>query len=89
MFVHLSVRPFIFVSVVQNLAPILAVINKMSPIKVAWYVLSVKDINSWSASEPRDPGAEAEPSYVHYVIRRSKAELHILKLTFKSISAPP
>ena len=47
--------------------------HKMSLIKVACYVLRVKNLQV--------PRSKANLSYVHYIIRQVEAQLHILKLT--------
>ena len=53
----------------------------MSLIKVAWYVLIVKNMHSVSSSDPWGPRGKEKPSYVYYIIRQGKADLHTLKLT--------
>ena len=52
----------------------------MSVLKVAWYVLRVKNMHSWSPPDPWGPRDEEKPSYIHYKIRREEAKLRILKL---------
>ena len=54
--------------------------EKVSLIKVAWHVLRVKNIHSWSPPDPLGPWDEEKASYIHYNIRREEAKLHILKL---------
>ena len=54
--------------------------EKVSLIKVAWYVLRVKNIHSWSPPDPLGPWDEEKMSYIHYDIRREEAKLLILKL---------
>ena len=53
---------------------------KVSLIKVAWYVLRVKDMHSWSPPDLWGPWDEEKLSYIHYDIRREEAKLSILKL---------
>ena len=54
---------------------------KVSLIKVAWYVLRVKDMHSWSPPDLWGPWDEEKLSYIHYDIRREEAKLCILKIT--------
>ena len=54
--------------------------DKVSLIKVAWYVFRVKNIHSWSPPDPLSPWDEEKASYIHYNIRREGAKLRILKL---------
>ena len=54
--------------------------EKVSLIKVAWYVFRVKNIHSWSPPDPLGPWDEEKASYIHYNIRREEAKLRILKL---------
>ena len=53
---------------------------KVSLIKVAWYVLRVKDMHSWSPPDLWGPWDEEKLSYIHYDIRREEAKLSILKI---------
>ena len=53
---------------------------KVSLIKVAWYVLRVKDMHSWSPPDLWGPWDEEKLSYIHYDIRREEAKLRILKI---------
>ena len=53
----------------------------MKIIKVAWYVLRVKNIPSLSSLEPWLYWGEEYPSYAHYVIAQGEVKLGILKLT--------
>ena len=54
--------------------------QKVSLIKVAWYVLKVKNMHSWAPPDPWGPWDEEKPSYIHYNIRREEAKQRILKL---------
>ena len=38
---------------------------KVSLIKVAWYVLRVKNMHSWAPPDPWGPWDEEKPSYIH------------------------
>ena len=53
---------------------------KVSLIKVAWYVLRVKDMHSWSPPDLWGPWDEEKLSYIHYDIRREEAKLRILEI---------
>ena len=53
---------------------------KVSLMKVAWYVLRVKNIHSWVPPDPWGPWDEEKLSYIHYDISREEAKLLILKL---------
>ena len=53
----------------------------MSPIKVALYVLRVKNMHIGSPSDSRDPRGKAKLSHVQYIDRQGEAELHISELT--------
>ena len=53
--------------------------EKVSLIKVAWHVLRVKNIHSWSPPDPLGPWDEEKASYIHYDIRREEAKRRILK----------
>ena len=55
--------------------------DKVSLIKVGWYVLRVKNIHSWSPPDPLGPRDNEKARYVHFDIRREEAKLRILKLT--------
>ena len=55
--------------------------HKMSPIKVPWYVLRVKNMHFGSTSDSWDPCSKAKPSFVQYIIRQGEAELRMLELT--------
>ena len=55
--------------------------QKMSLIKVAWYVIRVKIC---ILGHPQTPGVHevgGKPSYVHYVIGQGEVKLHLSKLT--------
>ena len=54
--------------------------EKVSLIKVAWHVLRVKNIHSWSPPDTLGPWDEEKLSYTHYNIRREEAKIRILKL---------
>ena len=54
--------------------------DKVSLIKVGWYVLRVKNIHSWSPPDPLGPRDKEKARYVHFDIRREEAKLLILKL---------
>ena len=54
--------------------------QKVSLIKVAWYVLKVKNMHSWAPPDPWGPWDEEKSSYTHYNIRREEAKLLVLKL---------
>ena len=54
--------------------------DKVSLIKVGWYVLKVKNIHSWSPPDPLGPWDKEKASYIHYDIKREEAKLRILKL---------
>ena len=54
--------------------------HKVSLIKVAWYVLRVKDMHSWSPPDLWGPWDEEKLSYIHYDIRREEAKLRILEI---------
>ena len=58
----------------------LQVYDKVSLIKVGWYVLKVKNIHSWSPPDPLVPWDKEKASYIHYDIKREEAKLRILKL---------
>ena len=51
-----------------------------SLVKVAWYVLRVKNMHSWSPSHPWGPLDEMKLSYIHYNIRGVVIKLHTLKI---------
>ena len=55
--------------------------HKISQSKVAWYVLRVKNMHSGSPSDLQGQWGKAKLSNLHYIIRRGKAKLHVLKLT--------
>ena len=57
-----------------------AVVSKISLIKIAWYVLRVKNVHSWSPPDPLGPRDKEKTSYIHFDIRREEANLRILKL---------
>ena len=65
--------------------------HKISLIKVAFYVIKVKNIHSWSLSEPWDPWGEVNLSSIHYVIRWGEAELYLYQnwLQWFTVSSPP
>ena len=52
----------------------------MSQIKVARYVLRVKNMHSWAPPDPWGPWNEEKLSYIHYGIKREEAKQCILKL---------
>ena len=54
--------------------------DKVSLIKVAWYVLRVKNMHSRAPPDPWGPWDEEKPSYIHYDIRREEVKQSILKL---------
>ena len=54
--------------------------DKVSLIKVGWYVLRVKNIHSWSPPDPLGPRDKEKVKYIHFNIRREEAKLRILKL---------
>ena len=54
--------------------------DKVSLIKVAWYVLRVKNMHSRAPPDPWGPWDEEKPSYIHYDIRREGVKQSILKL---------
>ena len=54
--------------------------DKVSLIKVGWYVLRVKNIHSWSPPDPFGPWDKEKASYIHYDFRREEAKLCTLKL---------
>ena len=54
--------------------------DKVSLIKVGWYVLRVKNIHSWSPPDPLGPRDKEKVKYIHFNIRREEAKLCILKL---------
>ena len=58
----------------------LQVYDKVSLIKVGWYVLRLKNVHSWSPPDPLGPRDKEKASYIHFDIRREEANLHILKL---------
>ena len=54
--------------------------DKVSLIKVGWYVVRVKNIHSWSPTDPLGPRDKEKVRYIHFDIRREEAKLRILKL---------
>ena len=55
--------------------------QKMSLVKVAWYMLRVKNMHPGSPSDSWGLQGKVKPSYVHYIIRWGEAKLRMLKLT--------
>ena len=54
--------------------------DKVSLIKVGWYVLRVKNTHSWSPPDPLGPRDKEKVRYLHFDIRREEAKLRILKI---------
>ena len=55
--------------------------------RTPWYVLRVRNMHSWSPSDPRVPGGEKMTSCVNFFIRQVKAELRILIANTKNGNA--
>ena len=79
-----SVRPYGVVVTSRHVTlssfQFLQAYDKVSLIKVGWYVLKVKNIHSWSPPDPLGPWDKEKASYIHYDIKREEAKLRILKL---------
>ena len=68
--VFLSIQSSIRPCVCQNQLYFLHLHNKMLQIKVAWYVLRVKNIHSGSSLDPWVPLGKMKLSYLHYKIKQ-------------------
>ena len=75
-----SVRPYGVGGVPLSIFKFLQSYDKVSLIKVAWYVLRVKNMHSRAPPDPWGPWDEEKPSYIHYDIRREEVKQSILKL---------
>ena len=75
-----SVRPYSVGGVPLSIFKFLQSYDKVSLIKVAWYVLRVKNMHSRAPPDPWGPWDEEKPSYIHYDIRREEVKQSILKL---------
>ena len=60
-----SIHPFVHFRVSENKFQFLQLYQKMSLIKISWYVLRVKNMHFGPNSDPLDPQGGTKPSYVY------------------------
>ena len=66
---------------IRTLQPLSSASVGTKVIKVAWFVLRVKNLHSESTSDLQGPLGKAKLSYVHCIFRQGEAELCTSKLT--------